>query len=214
MSRGYFITGTDTGIGKTWVAAALIRALVRRGESVVGMKPVASGDVGRSRDAEQLIRASNVEADYDDINPYLFAEPVSPHLAARQAQTPVELALIAERYRRLAQQADVVIVEGVGGWLAPLTETRSVQALALKLGLPVILVVGMRLGCLNHALLAEQAIRQSGARLVAWVANCIDPDMLRLEENIATLERGMAAPLLATVDGGDAEPDFALERLG
>ncbi|RTZ60518.1 MAG: dethiobiotin synthase [Gammaproteobacteria bacterium] len=213
MSRGYFITGTDTEIGKTHIASALVRALVRQGNTVVGMKPIASGDVGHSRDAEQLIAASNMDANYGDINPYLFPEPVSPHLAARQAGASIKLSVISDCYRRLAQRADVVIVEGVGGWLAPLSDSLSVQALAQELELPVILVVGMRLGCLNHALLSEQAIRHSGLELVGWVANVIDPDMLCLEQNIATLESRIAAPLLATVAYGDAAPAFALEQL-
>jgi len=199
MINGCFITGTDTDIGKTRVAASIIRALAERGRAVVGMKPVASGDAGRSQDAQRLIDAASVEAEYADVNPYLFAEPVSPHLAARAAGVEIDLRVITRACEKLASRADWVIVEGVGGWFAPLSETLTVQDMAQALKLPVVLVVGMRLGCLNHALLSARAIRQSGLPLAGWVANCIDPTMRQVEENIATLEQRMASPLLAVV---------------
>lgn len=200
MSQGYFITGTDTEVGKTRVAAGIIKSMAGQGRKVVGMKPVASGDVGQSADAEQLISASNVSVNYHEINPYLFEQAVSPHLAARLEGVEISLGRILRAYENLAKQADIVIVEGVGGWFAPLSDELTVQNLAQALNLPVILVVGMRLGCLNHALLTEQAIKNAGLEMAGWVANCIDPDMLYLEENITTLESRMEAPLLATVE--------------
>jgi dethiobiotin synthetase len=179
MQRAWFVTGTDTGVGKTLVSAALLTALARTGRRVLGMKPVASGCDAtpqglRSADAEALRVAGNVVADYEDLNPYALAAPTAPHLAAAEAGVQIDIANIRAHYVRLAARADDVVVEGVGGWLVPINRTQTMADVVRGLELPVILVVGMRLGCLNHALLTERAISASGCRLVAWVANSFE----------------------------------------
>ena len=200
MGQGYFVTGTDTGVGKTTVSCALLRAFAAQGKKAVGMKPVVAGsENGRWHDVEQLIAASNINAAREHINPYAFDPPVAPHIAAQQAGIDIDLAVIQHAYQALSNQADVVIVEGAGGFLVPLNAQQTGADLARALNLPVILVVGMRLGCLNHALLSAQAIRAAGLPLAGWVANGIDPQMMALEENIATLERRLDGPLLGVV---------------
>ena len=166
-NQGFFITGTDTGVGKTRVAVALARALVARGLRTAVMKPVAAGVIDtpagpRNDDAVELLGASNVAAAYEDVNPWLLATPASPHLAARAAGVSIRHETILASYWRLAAISDVLIVEGAGGWLAPISATETMADVAEKLALPVILVVGMRLGCLNHALLTREAIRARG----------------------------------------------------
>ncbi|MFV1997161.1 MAG: dethiobiotin synthase [Acidiferrobacterales bacterium] len=204
MSHGWFVTGTDTGVGKTLVAAALINKLANKGEQVVGMKPVASGchntGVGlRNPDAEILVAAANVKADYRDVNPYAFEPAVSPHLAAHEAGIKIELENVFKHFELLKQQSEIVVVEGVGGWMAPLGHVITNEHLAKSLGLPVILVVGLRLGCINHALLTAQAIEAAGLKLGGWVANTIDPDMERPTENVTTLRQRIPAPMLGQV---------------
>ena len=200
MAQGYFVTGTDTGTGKTTVSCALLQAFAAQGKKVVGMKPVVAGsENGRWHDVEQLIAASNISAAREHINPYAFDPPVSPHTAARQAGVEIDLTVIQRAYQALSRQADIVIVEGAGGFLVPLNAQQTGADLARALNLPVILVVGLRLGCLNHALLTVQAIRAAGLPLAGWVANCIDPQMQLLEENIATLEQRLDGPLLGVV---------------
>lgn len=203
MSRGYFVTGTDTGVGKTRIAVALLEQLKRSGLKVQGMKPVAAGCERtpqglRNEDAVCLRNASSHAAPYDLVNPYAFAEPVAPHLAAAQENNPIVLDDIVDAYRQLSVSADCMVVEGAGGWRVPLTSRLCMADLAQSLDLPVILVVGMRLGCLNHALLTARDIQGCGLTLAGWVANCIDPDMQCLDENIDTLTRMLEAPLLAT----------------
>jgi dethiobiotin synthetase len=200
--RGWFITGTDTGVGKTRIARMLLEALARANRRAVGMKPVASGcretAAGlRSEDAEQLLAASGAPADYADVNPYAFAPACAPHLAARESGVEIRPEKILECFRRLARQAPWVVVEGVGGWMVPLGERLTLADVARALRLPVILVVGMRLGCLNHALLTAAAIRREGVPLAGWIANRIDPDMTRLDENMAALAERIDAPMLA-----------------
>jgi dethiobiotin synthetase len=161
-ARGVFVTGTDTGVGKTVVAAALIRALARQGLRVAGMKPVAAGASAtpsglRNADALALMQAANVRAPYDTVNPYCFAAPIAPHIAARDARSAVDIDLIRRRFAELASDADCVVVEGAGGWLTPVSEHASMADVAAALALPVVLVVGLRLGCLNHARLTAQA---------------------------------------------------------
>lgn len=200
MKQGYFITGTDTGIGKTTISCALLQAFAAQGKKVVGMKPVAAGsENGHWMDVELLLAASNVNVTRSQINPYAFDPPISPHIAAQQAGTEIELTVIHKTYLELSKLAEIVIVEGVGGFLVPITPLQTGADLAKILDLPVILVVGMRLGCLNHALLTTQAIRAAGLTLAGWITNCIDPQMLFLEQNIATLEQRLNCPLLGIV---------------
>lgn len=190
---GLFITGTDTEIGKTFVSALLIKILAAEGLRVAGMKPIASGakmidGVLKNDDALSLMQASNVNADYKHVNPYVFEPAISPHIAAEQAGVEIDLVKIKNNFDQLKEISDVVVVEGVGGWYAPLSEYTTVADLAETLGLPIILVVGLRLGCLNHALLTAQAIRQSGLPIAGWIANQIDKDFLSEKENIKTLQ--------------------------
>lgn len=200
MARGYFITGTDTGVGKTTVSCALLRAFAAQGKRVIGMKPVVAGrENGRWHDVEQLIAASNISAAREYVNSYAFDPPISPHIAAQQAGTEIDLAVIQHAYQALSNQADIVIVEGAGGFLVPVNQTQNGADLARALNLPVILVVGMRLGCLNHALLTAQATRIAGLPLAGWVANGIDPQMPAAAENVATLEQGLDCPLLGII---------------
>lgn len=200
MGQGYFVTGTDTGVGKTTISCALLRAFAAQGKRAIGMKPVVAGsENGRWHDVEQLIAASNISAARAHVNPYAFDPPVSPHIAAQQAGVDIDLAVIQHAYQALSSQADIVIVEGAGGFLVPLNAKQTGADLARALNLPVILVVGMRLGCLNHALLTAQAIGAAGLLFAGWVANCIDPQMQALQENIATLEQRLDGPLLGVV---------------
>lgn len=204
MKGGWFIAGTDTGVGKTYVASALLQTLTNRGERTVGMKPVASGcyatNLGmRSEDAEQLLAASAITADYADVNPYAFAPACAPHVAAAECGVEIQLQKICDSFRRLQEKSSCIVVEGVGGWMVPLSEQLMMTDIVRALRLPVILVVGLRLGCLNHALLTVAAIRQAQIPLAGWVANLIDPTMLRVDENIAALKSRMEAPLLHTL---------------
>ncbi|HEX4328983.1 MAG TPA: dethiobiotin synthase, partial [Burkholderiales bacterium] len=184
----WFVTGTDTGVGKSLVAAALLHACRARGYTTVGMKPVAAGcelidGEWRNEDVEALIAASSVAAPRELVNPYLFRPPIAPHIAAAEASVLISSAHIAQCCAQLAALAQSVVVEGAGGFLVPLGKTEDMGDLAKVLGLPVVLVVGMRLGCLNHALLSAEAIRARGLTLAGWVANRIDPEMPRFEEN-------------------------------
>ena len=218
-----YVTGTDTGIGKTRASCALLRSFALAGKRAIGMKPVASGcEVTahglRNDDALQLIAAGNVTAPYADINPYAFADPIAPHLAAADEGVAIDLQTIFEAYRRLRQASDVVVVEGVGGWCAPLGAQGMQADLVRALELPVVLVVGLRLGCLNHALLSVRAIEADGCTLAGWIGNRIDADMLRAEGNIDTLKPRIDAPLLGILEHGTAptpafDPDCLLRRL-
>jgi dethiobiotin synthetase len=204
MAAGLFITGTDTEVGKTVVARLVVRALVAAGVRVAVMKPVAAGSFmtaqgPRNEDALGLIAQANVVMPYETVNPYCLPAPVSPHLAAREVGVTIELRRIRESYAALRNAADCVIVEGAGGWLAPLNDTQFVADLAATLELPVLLVVGLRLGCLNHALLTVAAIRQRQQLLAGWIGNCIDPGFARLPENLTTLQRHIGMPPLALV---------------
>ncbi len=204
----YFITGTDTGVGKTLISCALLHAFAAQGQRVVGMKPVAVGcdDDGHNQDVEQLQAASNVLVSYGQINPYSFQNPIAPHIAAQNAGVRIDFARILTSYHELVSQADVVIVEGVGGFRVPLNNKQDIADLALQLGLPVILVVGMRLGCLNHALLTASAIEACGLKCVGWVANMLDADMLAVQANIVALQQRLVAPLLGVVPW-QSQPD-------
>jgi dethiobiotin synthetase len=197
----YFITGTDTGVGKTLASCALLHGFAAQGKSVVGMKPVAAGcaDDSQHEDVRQLRAASNVLASGGQINPYCFVQAVAPHLAARFVGIRINFARIVESFSELNAQADVVIVEGVGGFRVPLNDEQDSADFAVQLGLPVILVVGMRLGCLNHALLTAEAIAARGLTLAGWVANVPEAGMAMLNENIAALQQRIHAPLLGIV---------------
>ena len=200
MSVGYFVTGTDTGVGKTLVSCALLHALRKRHAAVAGMKPVSAGvsDDG-SDDVIQLRAAGNLQVGAELDNPYALPEPLSPHIAARRAGVAIDIDLVVARYRRLAALADAVVVEGAGGFCVPLSDTQSGADLAQALALPIVLVVGLRLGCLNHALLTLEAIRSRGLVLAGWVANRIDPAMQAQDDNIETLRVRLGAPMLADI---------------
>lgn len=209
--NGVFVAGTDTGIGKTHASCALLGALRARDLRAVGMKPVASGchetPAGlRNEDAEALIAMSDPAPAYADCNPFAFAAPIAPHLAARDRGVDIDLARARGAYARLARTTDRIVVEGVGGWAVPFSESLMQSDLVRALDLPVILVVGLRLGCLNHALLSARAIEADGCTLVGWIANRIDPAMQRADDNLASLRARIGAPLLGVLDyGGSAQ---------
>ena len=201
MSHAYFLTGTDTEIGKTFVTCALLLRARQLGLTAAGIKPVAAGTnaAGGNEDVERIRAASNVELPADIINPYRFAPAIAHHLAAAEAGVAIDFTRIAAACASARHQADLVIVEGVGGFRVPLGVDRDSADLAVTLALPVILVVGLRLGCINHALLTAEAIAARGLALAGWVANRIDPDMARADDNIATLRERLGAPLLGSV---------------
>ncbi|MDP3229042.1 MAG: dethiobiotin synthase [Acidovorax sp.] len=201
---GCFVTGTDTGVGKTLVSAGLLHALAVHHRRVVGMKPVAAGvvpwgDDWASEDAIALRAASTLAVPPALDNPVLLLDPLSPHIAAARAGVQIDIAALVRSYQALSAQADAVVVEGAGGFHVPLSDTHTGADLAQALALPVVLVVGLRLGCLNHALLTAEAIRARGLLLAGWVANRIDPEMSAVDENIAYLSARLAAPMLADV---------------
>ncbi len=205
MSPAYFITGTDTDVGKTTIAAGLLYAARQAGLSTAAGKPVASGcERGpkglRNADALALQAQSSLPLSYEEINPIAFEPAIAPHLAAREAGVALTVqSLLLPMRRLLAKGADFTLVEGAGGWRVPLADQDNLSDLAMALDLPVILVVGVRLGCINHALLTAQAIAQDGLQLAGWVANIVDPDTSRLEENLATLAERLPAPCLGKV---------------
>jgi dethiobiotin synthetase len=201
----YFITGTDTGVGKTFVTCALLYTLKAQGIAAIGMKPIAAGgemtpDGLHNDDVEALHLASGVKLQSEDLVCYLLSEPIAPHIAAANEDVDIDLDVIRQRFDQLAELADVVLVEGVGGFIVPLGDSINTADLAQDLDLPVILVVGMRLGCLNHALLTQEAILARGLTLAGWVANQIDPHMAELDANIEALEERMRAPLLGVIE--------------
>ena len=204
MTTGYFVTGTDTGVGKTVVACALLKGFAAQGLRAVGMKPVAAGleridGELRHADVEAVRAAGNVDAPRDLINPYCFPEPIAPHIGAARAGMRIDADRIVRSFEELRAQADVVIVEGVGGFRVPLGGGYDTAALAARLALPVVLVVGMRLGCLNHALLTSEAMAARGLTLAGWVANHIDAGMQAADENVQALRAALPAPLLARI---------------
>lgn len=205
MSAAFFITGTDTEVGKTTIAAALLHAARRAGQSTAAAKPVASGcdqtAAGlRNSDALALLGQCSLSMRYEQVNPFAFAPAIAPHLAAREAGVELSVAKLLQPVRdMLALGADFSVVEGAGGWRVPLTGRETLSDLAVLLGLPVILVVGVRLGCINHALLSAEAIERDGLRLAGWVGNIIDPATSRLKENLETLAERLTAPCLGQV---------------
>lgn len=208
----YFITGTDTGVGKTFVTCALLHTLKQQGVAAIGMKPVAAGGEMSPEgllndDVEALRSASGVALTSEDLCCYLLPEPVAPHIAARHEDVEIDLDVIRQRFDQLIDVAEVVLVEGVGGFCVPLGDSITSADLAVDLDLPVILVVGMRLGCLNHALLTQEAIAARRLTIAGWVANQIDPHMAELDANIDALEERIRAPLLGVIEwqkNGDA----------
>ena len=217
VTKGYFVTGTDTGVGKTVIACALLHAFAAAGMKAVGMKPVAAGaEPGEhgpvNEDAEQLARASGIPAPRELANPYCLRRPIAPHIAAAEEGVVIDLAHIERCFRALTTLAEAVVVEGVGGFRVPLGPTSDTAQLARKLGLPLILVVGMRLGCLNHALLTADAIAAQRLTLAGWVANHIDPELAAADDNVATLEARLPVPLLARVGFTVAPNSAAIAR--
>ncbi|HET8711037.1 MAG TPA: dethiobiotin synthase [Spongiibacteraceae bacterium] len=205
MARAFFVTGTDTDVGKTTIAAGLLAAANRRGLKTVAIKPIASGcertpDGLRNADALLLQRTMSVSLSYDEVNPIALEPAIAPHLAAEQAGVRVNVVQLAGVCRGvLMQRADLSLVEGAGGWRVPLNSRELLSQLPKTLGLPVIMVVGMRLGCINHALLTAEAIARDGLALAGWVANCCVADMACLAENIATIKSFLRAPCLGEV---------------
>jgi dethiobiotin synthetase len=201
MSNAYFLTGTDTEIGKTFVTCALLHRAGLDGLKAVGLKPIAAGidDAGLNDDVEAIRAASNLKLPREIVNPYCFTPAIAPHIAAAEAGISIEFGPIRASCDHARRQADLVIIEGVGGFCVPLGTNLVTDDLAVDLDLPVILVVGMRLGCINHALLTAKAIAARGLRLAGWVANRIDPAMSRFDENLATLQTLLPAPMLGVV---------------
>ncbi|WP_127023032.1 dethiobiotin synthase [Rheinheimera mangrovi] len=197
-----FITGTDTDAGKTYVAVALLQGLKALGYRTVAQKPVAAGvdDTGFNTDALQLQQHVTEPLSYDLVNPYCLNDAVAPHLAAEKAGLCIEPAVLSNELQKLQNaDADIALVEGAGGWLLPLDDKSTMADWVIDQQLPVLLVVGMKLGCLNHALLTEREIERSGLKLLGWVANCIDPDMAYQQENIRYLQQKLAAPCLGVL---------------
>ncbi|MEZ0238128.1 MAG: dethiobiotin synthase [Methylophilaceae bacterium] len=204
MKHGFFVTGTDTGVGKTLISSALVHYFAQSGLRVAGMKPVAAGceRVGAhllSEDVASLRDAGNVDIPLEVINPYAFEPPLAPHIAAEAEGVRIELTIIHEAFKKAADTVDILVVEGVGGFRVPLNDQEDTADLACRLGLPIILVVGLRLGCLNHALLTAESIVARGLKLAGWVANCIDPEMEMQQENLAALGKRISAPCLGVV---------------
>ncbi len=201
MKQAFFVTGTDTGVGKTHIACKLIAAYVAQGYKVIGMKPVAAGcelvdGVWVNEDVLKLEAASNVQAPRELINPYSFKEAIAPHIAAERAGVEINIEVIQQAFNQLRDIADIVIVEGAGGFLVPLNGTHSMADLAVTLNIPVILVVNMKLGCINHSLLTVEAIQARNLTLHGWVANRLDQNMHALAENEATITQRIQAPIL------------------
>jgi len=205
MTQSYFVIGTDTNVGKTYVASAFVKHFTAQGLKTVGMKPVASGcelNVKNeliNEDVTALISASNITADLDLINPYHFAPAIAPHIAAEQAGVHIDLEVIQQAYTQLVCLADMLIVEGAGGFCVPLNKTQTLADLAVLLNIPMILVVGMRLGCINHALLTVEAIQARGLKLAGWIANEIEPNFAMFDENLSSLQQRIDAPCLSVV---------------
>jgi dethiobiotin synthetase len=206
-SRGVFVTGTDTGVGKTEAACLLTSGLASSGLKVAVMKPVAAGaqptaDGLRNEDALALIACANVHAAYETVNPFCLREAIAPHIAAAEEGIHIRTADIVHHFGELMRRADWVVVEGAGGWLVPISAEETMADVARALGLPVVLVVGMRLGCLNHAVLTARAIQASGLTLAAWIANDIDATFARHAQNLATLEHWLGLAPAAIVPYG------------
>jgi dethiobiotin synthetase len=202
MAKGVFITGTDTGIGKTHFTLALMQALKKRGKRVNGMKPIASGAelINGSlinEDAELIMKQCSEQLHYELINPAVYDLPVSPNIAANKSNKIVSLEQISSCYKEIQSKSDNIIVEGVGGWRVPISDDLDISDLVRKLQLPVILVVGLKLGCINHSILTADAIKADGLLLVGWVSNVVEKDYLFIQDTINTLNKSLACPHLA-----------------
>lgn len=220
MSRKYFITGTDTEVGKTWVSCALVNLAAQQDFKALGLKPVAAGAEHEfdgqleNEDALALLSASNVKIPIRELNPVCLPEPLSPHISAERAGAELSVEHVQTALSGgLSVNTDLTLVEGAGGWRVPINNHETMADLAKALSLPVILVVGMRLGCLNHALLTAEAIRADGLQLAGWVANELSTDMPAIEENVATLKRHISAPMLARFSFGQVL-DVSIESHG
>jgi dethiobiotin synthetase len=210
-AAGLYLTGTDTGIGKTAAGVALLHALRARGSHAVGMKPVASGCAlvdgeWRNDDALALLAASGFAPAYSQVNPYALPEPTAPELAAAAVGIDIDLAILCEAYAALAAEAQHVVVEGVGGWATRLSARLDQSVLVHALDLPVVLVVGLRLGCINHARLTARAIEADGCRLLGWIGSRIEADFFRADDTIANLERLLPSPCLGILSHRRDEP--------
>ncbi|WP_455210267.1 dethiobiotin synthase [Kaarinaea lacus] len=204
MAKGFFITGTDTEIGKTTVSVALMHALKQRGYHVAGMKPVSAGCESttaglRNNDAQALLRESSIDLAYELANPFAYEPPIAPHIAAAQTNLAINIETITNAYEKIAAQVDVVIVEGVGGWAVPINDRQTMADVAIALNLPVILVTGIRLGCLNHALLTYEAIKAKGCQSAGWIANLLGENNLVTEQNIRYLKQALPITYLGTL---------------
>jgi dethiobiotin synthetase len=203
MTKSLFVTGTDTEVGKTWCTLALIQYLKNQGLRVAGMKPIASGCRKKiigfiNSDAEQILELSGLDLPYNLVNPYAFYPAIAPHIAAKQIGQHIDLNHIINKYQQLAAQADIVVVEGAGGWRVPINATESMKDIALAMKAQVILVVGLRLGCINHALLTAETILADGCHLAGWIANPLEPKF-DSKASIDTISERLEAPLLATM---------------
>lgn len=216
MSHAYFVTGTDTEVGKTFVTCALLEQARRSGHAAAGLKPVAAGTDadGHNDDVERILAASAVALPRATVNPYCFSAAIAPHIAAEEEGRAIRFAPILDAFASAQQRCDFLLVEGVGGFRVPLGPDGDSADLAQALALPVILVVGLRLGCINHALLSVEAIAARGLTLAGWVANSIDPAMNRREENLATLQQLIPAPLLGVVPHAPADAAACLRLPG
>lgn len=205
MANAYFLTGTGTDVGKTRVATALLAAAAQQGMSTAGLKPVAAGctmtEEGlRNDDALQLLAQTSLSISYEQVNPVALEPAIAPHIAAAEANRRLNADRLVGICRGvMMQRPDFMVIEGAGGWRVPLNERETFADLAKMLQLPVVLVVSMELGCINHALLTAEAIRHDGLALAGWVANSVTPDMDRYDENLATLQRWIPAPMLAEI---------------
>lgn len=213
--RAWFLTGTDTEIGKTFTTSALLHTAAREGYSAAGLKPVAAGidENGLNDDVEQILAASKVKLPREVVNPFCFSAAIAPHIAAEAEGRIIDFSVIAASVEQARRQAEVIIVEGVGGFCVPLGPQGDSADLAVALGLPVILVVGMRLGCINHAMLTAEAITRRGLSLAGWVANRIDPTMSRFSENLETLQKLVPAPLLGCIPWQPADGALGASKL-
>ena len=213
MSNAFFITGTDTNIGKTHVATLLLEIAHARGFSTLGLKPVSAGCIEHdgqlvNQDARELMGCSSIQPSYAEVNPVALREAMAPHIAAEREDLLLNTGELAAHCRQMIKQAEFVVIEGAGGWQVPINPEETMADLAVGIGCPVVLVVGIRLGCINHALLSAEAIQNKGLRLAGWVANLIDKDMAVATENIAALEQRLHAPRIGTLPWGHDTDEY------